>query len=106
MFPTQADFHFHLSFNVPKWYKGKTGLTTVSVDELVNAHAGIRIPLYIQNTLSLFRLWQGNRKREGANASPKAFALYIATSGPGNQEKRWHYCNRILRKLDKLNRPC
>ena len=100
MFPTQADFHYHLVKNVPKWYKGKLAVSYGSIDAIVNSHAGIKIPLYISNVLSLFRLWQSNREREGSNASPKAFALYIVTSGERNQKERYHYCKRILRRLN------
>jgi hypothetical protein len=101
MFPTQADYHFYASRNKPAWYKGRTGLAIPTPDEIVNAHAGLRIPNSLHNTLSLFRLWQSNRIREGRSHAAIDFMRYIVASGSPNQERRFHYCKRALRKWAK-----
>ena len=99
MFPTRSDFHFWMTQNKPKWYKGETGLTSISIDQLVNAHAGIKIPNYIHNTFSLFKLWRENRKNEPTQPTPLEFMRYIVSSGKSNQEARYKFCYRVIRKL-------
>ena len=101
MFPSSVDYQFWINKKIPNWYKGRLPIGVITPDILVNAHADIKIPNYINNDFYLFRLWRENRKREGNDYSLKTFCEYIVSSGMKNQEERFRYCKRILRKYNK-----